>query len=267
VPSSGSVAQASSGETQRTARSAAGRAQPRARALTAPAQASGAAWGSGARAARGDDKIVAGEAPSARHAGRVPITRVSSSTVAAIIARCSRCRPRYRASAPRALKVSLDRDDLARLLKFRLSALGTTAQLRVLSVARVDRLAPARLTKLLQRAVLALLAPVRQVRGAKTLPAKQLTDLTRPGTRVSLGENPRPVLRCKRPSPGLLDQLRVRDPRQRGAPASPEPQLGYAPLIFAAGGSLMPSPGPIRTRLQHLRRSPFSPSRSLIPRW
>ena len=63
------------------------------------------------------------------------------------------------------------------------------------------------------------------------------------------------------------DQLRVRDPLRRGPPASPEPQPGYAALVFVAGGSLIRPPSSIRARLQHVRRSPFSPSRSLIPRW
>jgi hypothetical protein len=48
----------------------------------------------------------------------------------------------------------------------------------------------------------------------------------------------------------------------------PESQLGYAKLVFAAGGSsLNRCPSSTRTRLRHVRRSPFSPSRSLIPRW
>ena len=76
------------------------------------------------------------------------------------------------------------------------------------------------------------------------------------------------VLRRERPALGLLDQLRVRHPRRRGAPAGHESQLAYASLVFAAGGSsLIRCPSSIRTRLQHVRRSPFSPSRSLIPRW
>ena len=38
--------------------------------------------------------------------------------------------------------------------------------------------------------------------------------------------------------------------------------------FFAAGGSSTNRcPNSIRARLQHVRRSPFSPSRSLIPRW
>ena len=47
----------------------------------------------------------------------------------------------------------------------------------------------------------------------------------------------------------------------------PEPQLGYAKPVFAAGGSsLNRCSSSIRARL-HVHRSPFSPSRSLIPRW
>ena len=147
------------------------------------------------------------------------------------------------------------------------SARSARAAARDLRIAPVGRLAPARLAELLQRAVLALLAPVRQMRRVQALAAQQLADLTRPGARVGLGQDPRLVLRGERPALGLLDQLRVRDPLRRGAPAGPESQLGYASLVFAAGGSsLSRCPSSIRARL-HVRRSPFSPSRSLIPRW
>src|SRR5450755_2398425 len=39
------------------------------------------------------------------------------------------------------------------------------------------------------------------------------------------------------------------------------PQLGYASLVFAAGGSIIRRPGSIRARLQHSGVAPFSPSR------
>ena len=111
-------------------------------------------------------------------------------------------------------------------------------------VAAVDRLAPARLAELLQRAILALLAPVRQMRRVQPLTAQQLADLTRPGARVRLGQDLQLVLRRERPPLGLLDQLRVRHPRRRGAPAGHESQLAYGSLVFAAGGSLIRAPAP-----------------------
>jgi hypothetical protein len=135
-------------------------------------------------------------------------------------------------------------------------------------VAAVDRLAPALLAELPKRAGLALLAPVRQVRRVQALPAQQITDLTRPGARVRLGQDLGLVPRRELPALGLLNQLRVRHPLGHGAPAGPESQPGYAALIFAAGNTrLRRSSSSIRARLQHVRRSPFSPSRSLIPRW
>ena len=60
-------------------------------------------------------KIEDGDANSARHDGRVPMIGVSSSTVSQINARCSTARPRYRASAPRALRRFLDLDHAASL--------------------------------------------------------------------------------------------------------------------------------------------------------
>ena len=100
------------------------------------------------------------------------------------------------------------------------------------------------------------------MRRVQPLAAQQLADLTRPGARVRLGQDLQLVLRRERPALGLLDQLGVRHPRRRGAPAGPESQPGYASLVFAAGGSsLIRCPSSIRARLQHLRRSPFSPSR------
>src|SRR5437588_2648589 len=103
------------------------------------------------------------------------------------------------------------------------------------------------------------------MRGVKPLTAKQLADLTRPHARVRLGEDPCLVLRGERAALGLLNQLRVRHPLPRSAPASPKSQLGYASLVLVAAGNLSRRPSSIRTRLQHVRRSPFSPSRSLIP--
>jgi hypothetical protein len=112
------------------------------------------------------------------------------------------------------------------------------------------------------------------MRRVQPLAAQQLADLAGPRARVGLRQDPRLVLRGERAALGLLDQLRIRDlprsgdPRRRGAPAGPESQLAYVSLVFAAGGSsLNRRSSSIRVRLRHVRRSPFSPSRSLIPRW
>ena len=70
------------------------------------------------------------------------------------------------------------------------------------------------------------------------------------------------------PALGLRDQLGVRHPRRRSAPAGPESQLGYASLVFAAGGSTSsaaPAPFVLVSNISGV--APFSPSRSLIPRW
>src|SRR5450631_3731427 len=132
---------------------------------------------------------------------------VSSSTVRSIIARCSRSRSRYRASAPTALRDSLDLDDLLRLRQLRLGALSAPGQLRDLLIAPVGRPTATRLTELLQRAVADLLAPVRQMRRVQALAAQQLADLARPGARVGFGQDLQLVLRRERPALGLLNQL------------------------------------------------------------
>ena len=46
----------------------------------------------------------------------------------------------------------------------------------------------------LQRPVLALLAPVRQMRRLQAIAAQQLVEFTRPRARVHLGQDPRLVL-------------------------------------------------------------------------
>jgi hypothetical protein len=75
------------------------------------------------------------------------------------------------------------------------------------------------------------------MRRVQAFAAQQLADLTRSGARVRLGQDPRLVLRCERAALGLLDQLRIRDPLPRVAPAGPESQLGYAKLVFAAAAA------------------------------
>src|SRR2546423_2478220 len=99
------------------------------------------------------------------------------------------------------------------------------------------------------------------MRRVQALATQQFADLARPRARVRLGQDLQLVLRRERPALGLLDQLRVRHPLPDGAPASPEPQPGYAAQVFVAGGSLTCLLSSIRARLQHVRRSPFSPSR------
>jgi len=150
----------------------------------------------------------------------------------------------------------------------RLGALGPPRQRGDLLIALVGRRAPARLAQLLQRAVLALLAPVGQVRRVQPLATNQLTNLARPRARVRLARifalysavNER-RLACSTSSGSGT-------PSGAARPPAPEPQPGYAKLVFAAGGSsLNRCPGSIRARLLHVRRSPFSPSRSLIPPW
>jgi pyruvate,orthophosphate dikinase len=111
------------------------------------------------------------------------------------------------------------------------------AAIRFAVDAAIRRLAATRPTQLLQRAVAALLAPVRQMRRVQPLAAQQLTDLPRRRARVRLREDLQLVLRGERPALGLLNQLRVRHPRRRGAPAGHESQLAYGSLAFAAGGS------------------------------
>src|ERR1700677_206169 len=134
-----------------------------------------------------------------------------------------------------------------------------------LLITPIDRLTPARLTELLHRAVARLLTPVRQMRRIQALPPQQLADLARPGARVRLRQDLRLVLRGEPTALGLLDQLRVRRPHPRGAPARHTPQLRYAPLVCVAGGSLVRGLGSTRARLLHVRQPPFSPSRSIIP--
>jgi hypothetical protein len=64
------------------------------------------------------------------------------------------------------------------------------------------------------------------VRRIQALTTQQLADLARLGARFRLGQDPRLVLGGERAALGLLDQLRVRDPLRRGAPAGNESQLG-----------------------------------------
>src|SRR5450631_4322130 len=84
--------------------------------------------------------------------------------------------------------VSLDLDHLPRLRQLGLRTLGPLGHLGDLRVAPIARLTPAWPAKLLQRAVAALLAPVRQVRGVQPLAAQQLADLPRRRARVRPGE-------------------------------------------------------------------------------
>jgi hypothetical protein len=72
-----------------------------------------------------------------------------------------------------------------------------------------------------------------------------------------------PVLRRReRPTLGPLDQLRVRHTPTARPRRRLRAQVGYASLVFAAAAASSAGQAPFRPRLQHLRRSPFSPSRS-----
>jgi hypothetical protein len=122
-----------------------------------------------------------------------------------------------------------------------LGALSAATQLCDLPVTAIGPLAAPRSSQLLQRTGVTLLAPIRQVRRVQALTAQQCADLTRPRARLCLPQDPQLVLRAKPPPLGLRDQLRVRDPRRRGAPAGPESQLAYGWLRFAAGGTVAPT--------------------------
>ena len=92
-------------------------------------------------------------------------------------------------------------------------------------------------------------------------------DLARPVARLGLLEDLQLVLRGELAALGVLDQLGVRPPRRRGAPAGHQSQLGYASLVFVAGGSVIRSPGSssLVSNILALLRS--RPQGSLIPRW
>src|SRR3954451_4378025 len=158
--------------------------------------------------------------------------------------------------------VSLDLDDLLGLLELGLRALGTPAQLGNLAVAAVARLAPPRTAQLFQRAVLALRAPVRQVRRVQALAAQQLADRARPCARVRLLEDLQLVLRGEPPAPGSLDQLRVRRGRRLGARAAARfPSLAYGSLGEPGrGGTPL-----VSVVLRHPNMLRISPSRSVNP--
>ncbi len=89
-------------------------------------------------------------------------------------------------------------------------ALGATAQPRVLRLARIAPGPPARALQGLQRAALALAAPLRQKRRVQPLATQQRTDLTRARARVGLAQDPQLVLRAEPPPARALDQLGVR---------------------------------------------------------
>jgi hypothetical protein len=109
-------------------------------------------------------------------------------------------------------------------------------------------------------------APMASFRPALTeAPQRKQPHWSRP-----VNSGPRPCLiDVGFPLSGLQDRTHTSDLNVR-ARHTHESQLGYASLVFAAGGSSLnrgSGSSSIRARLQHLRRSPFSPSRSLIPRW
>src|SRR3954469_7868140 len=156
--------------------------------------------------------------------------------------------------------VSLDLDDRLGLLELGLRPLGTPAQLRDLAVTTVGRLATSRTVQLLQRAGLALLAPVRQVGRVQPLTAQQLANLARPGARVRLLEDRQLVARAEPPAPGPLDQLRIRrGPRRAARAAARFPSLAYGSLGEPGrGGTPL-----VSVVLRHPNMLRISPSRSV----
>src|SRR4051794_14438387 len=148
------------------------------------------------------------------------------------------------------------------LPQLRLRTRGPPSQRRDLRITPVGRLASARLAELLQRPVPALLAPVRQMRRVQALALQQLTDLTRPGARVGLSQDPRLVLRAERAALGLLDQLRIR----RGSAHSPRAAARFPSLAYGSLGQPGRGSTPlVSIVLRHPNKLRISPSRSIDP--
>ncbi len=108
-------------------------------------------------------------------------------------------------------------------------------QARVLGLERIDGLRPARPLQSLQRASLALLAPLRQI--DEYSPSRRKSAPTSPGANtLSLPQDPQLVLGREPPTLRPLNQLRIRtDPR--GTPASRSVALAYGSLHSTAGGA------------------------------
>ena len=95
------------------------------------------------------------------------------------------------------------------------------------------------------------------MRGVQPLPAQQRADLTRSGACLRLAQDPQLVLGREAPARRPLEELRVRRPLRRGAPAGRLAPLAYGSLREAADS-------PIQLHLQHPSTTPISPSGSVI---
>ena len=187
--------------------------------------------------------------------------------MAAIIARCSCSRSRNRASPPTALR----RFPESRPTRFILTSSASARSARRVSAAicasRVSTgLRPRGLPSSLTAPSLRCLR--QYVRCDVYSPSRRSSSPTSPGlVHASASARIRALY-------SAVNERRLAcstssgsgDPLRRGAPASPKAQLGYASLVFGAGGNLSGRPSSVRARL-HAQRSPFSPSRSVIPRW
>ncbi len=185
------------------------------------------------------------EAPSARHADSVPVSGSISAIAMSIIAAPVRRRS-GRALGQQLLQergdVSLHLDHPASRLQISPRATKVTTKPRVLQCLRALRTRTARLRlKRPERALLAQLTPLPQMRAIQPLAAQQGADLTRPSARVSLSHDRQLVLRAEPSTLRALDELRVRDPLRQGALTGRETQLAY--------GSLRPSTSSIQVRL------------------
>jgi hypothetical protein len=127
--------------------------------------------------------------------------------------------------------------DPASRLQIGLGTIELATQLHVLHRVSARRAWTARLgLQRPERAPVALLAPLPQMRAIQPLAAHQRADLTRLGARVGLTHDRQLIRRAKPPTRRLRHQLGVRDPLRRSAPAGGETQLAYGSLRSSTGG-------------------------------
>ena len=190
---------------------------------------------------------------------------VSSSTVSAIIAQCSSARCPIRASlptAPRRFPVSPQRSSSSPSRSPRAPpAASAPRSERRLSAGLRPRGLPS-----LQRAVLALLAPVRQMRRVQPFAAQQLADLTQTSARISLSKDLRLVLSGEQRrlacSTSSISETSPLPPTPSSAARPPSPYPSSATPSWSSQPAAAAS-----TSLQlhscslHVRRAPFSPSK------
>src|SRR5271167_2470332 len=77
------------------------------------------------------------------------------------------------------------------------------------------------------------------MRGVQALTAQQCAELFRLRAGIRLAQDLELVLRREAPALRALDELGVRDPRRRGAPAGRSVLLAYGSLHFASGGTIL----------------------------